>query len=135
MTETSVNAAGNEPKRAHASLMRSFGYAGRGIWHAVKSERNIKIHLVAFGGVVLGGFAVKLAAWEWVSVLTYCAMVLGAELMNTGIETVIDLVSPAYNVMAGRAKDIAAAAVLVVSLFSVAIGLIVFGHAVARLAS
>ena len=115
--------------------MRSLGYAGRGIWHAVQSERNIKIHLVAFGGVVLGGFAVKLAAWEWVSVLTCCAMVLGAELMNTAIETVIDLVSPAYNIMAGRAKDIAAAAVLVVYLFSVAIGLIVFGHAVARLAS
>ena len=56
-------------------------------------------------------------------------MVTGAELMNTAVETVVDLVSPEFHPLAGKAKDIAAAAVWIIALCSVVVGLCVYIHA------
>ena len=69
---------------------------------------------------------------EWVAVLVCSAMVLGAELFNTAIEAVVDLVSQDFNELAGKAKDVSAAVVWVIALFAAVVGIIVFGNAAMR---
>ena len=64
---------------------------------------------------------------EWCALVLAMAMVLTAETLNTAIEAIADLVSPGFHPLAGRAKDVAAGAVLIAALGSVAIGLLVFG--------
>ena len=96
----------------------------------MKTERNIKVML---GG---GAFAIILAlivGLDWVSwaiVLLCCGVVIAAELLNTSIETVVDLVSPEFDPLAGRAKDIAAAAVFSLSFFVALVGICVFVRAI-----
>jgi len=119
--------------KKHTTLLKSFGYATRGLAVAVKSERNLRIHLMFVLAVVLAGIGLKLVVWEWVAALLCCAMVLGAELMNTAVETVVDLVSPEFNELAGRAKDVAAAAVWLTALFAAAVGALIFVRALLRL--
>ena len=67
---------------------------------------------------------------SWAIVLLCIGCVLAAELMNTAIETVVDLVSPEYHPLAGHAKDIAAAAVYVLSFLVAVVGVCVFANAI-----
>ncbi len=122
-----------DDKKQHPSFAKSVGFAMRGLLAAAKGERNFRIQLCAFAAVVALGFLLRLTALEWVAVLVCSAMVLGAELFNTAIETVVDLVSPDFNKLAGKAKDVSAAAVWVIALFAAVVGIIVFGNAVVRM--
>lgn len=101
----------------HPSFRKSFGFAFQGFRFAVLSERNIKVMLAGFALAVALGLVAGLDAVRWAIVLLCCGVVLCAELLNTAIETVVDLVSPEYHPLAGRAKDIAAAAVWVLCVF------------------
>jgi len=87
----------------------------------------VRIH-VAFVLVITGlGLYLRLGAVQWaVLVLTY-GLVLVAELLNSALEALTDLVSPAYHPLAERAKDVAAGAVLVAAVASVAVGLLILG--------
>ena len=120
-------------KKQHPSFAKSVGFAMRGLFAAAKGERNFRVQLCAFAAVVALGFLLRLTALEWVAALVCSAMVLGAELFNTAIETVVDLVSPDFNELAGKAKDVSAAAVWVIALFAAVVGIIVFGNAVVRM--
>ena len=120
-------------KKRHPPFVKSVGFVMRGLLAAAKSERNFRIHLCAFAAVVALGFLLHLTALEWVLVLVCSAMVLGAELFNTSIETAVDLVSPDFNELAGKAKDVSAAAVWVISLFSAVVGIVVFVSAALRM--
>ena len=120
-------------KKQHPSFAKSIGFAMRGLLAAAKGERNFRIQLCALAAVVAVGFLLRLTALEWVAVLVCSAMVLGAELFNTAIETVVDLVSPDFNELAGKAKDISAAAVWVIALFSAVVGIVMFGFAAMRM--
>ncbi len=120
-------------KKQHPSFAKSVGFAVRGLLAAAKDERNFRVQLCAFAAVVALGFLLHLTAPEWIAVLLCSAMVLGAELFNTAIETVVDLVSPDFNELAGRAKDISAASVWVTALFAAVVGVVVFGNAALRL--
>lgn len=108
------------------SLISSFGYAIEGIKKAFKTERNLKIHTLAMVLVVILGFVLKLAVWEWVTCIILFALVIGAELFNTSIEEVVNLLSPEIRVHAKYAKDIAAGAVLVFAASSAVVGVIIF---------
>lgn len=113
--------------------LRSFRCAGRGLWAALRSDRHARLQL-AFVLLALGlGFLLRLRRGEWIAVLLCCAAVLAAELLNTAVETVVDLASPARHPLAGKAKDIAAAAVLVTAIFAAIVGLLVFLPAARRL--
>ena len=68
----------------------------------------------------------KIERTEWLSITLVAALVLSAEAMNTAIEFVVDLVSPDYHPLAGKAKDVAAAAVLLAAFGAIIVGLIVF---------
>lgn len=110
----------NRPVRS--SLWRSFYFAGRGLAEAIAGQRNVRLHLAMTVAVL--GLAVWLQAsrLEWLLLLACIGGVLAVELINTAIETVVDLASPQTQDLARRAKDIAAAAVLVSALIAALIG-------------
>ncbi len=96
-----------------------------GILTALK-EQNFKFHLVSAIIVILAGLLTGLTAVEWSIILMVIFLVIGAELINTAIERVVDLASPEFHPIAKQAKDVAAGAVLVFALASVIIGLLIF---------
>lgn len=107
-------------------LIKSFGFAIKGIRLVFASEANIQIHLVISALVIICGFIFNISTTEWLLCLLCMGVVMGLEMMNTAIEQLVDLVSPEKNPLAGKVKDIAAGAVLIAVFFSVIIGLIIF---------
>lgn len=87
---------------------------------------NFKIHLAAILAVGFTGWYVHLSPAEWTSIVMAIGLVLVAELLNTAVELLVDLVSPGFNAQAGKVKDIAAGAVLVAAILSVVVGAIIF---------
>jgi diacylglycerol kinase len=106
--------------------IKSFGYAGRGIRFVFGTETNMKIHLVVCGLVIVCGFIFHISLIEWMFCLLCIGLVVGMEMINTSIENIVDLVSPNHHPLAGKAKDIAAGAVLICVIISVVIGLLIF---------
>ncbi|MBO8126757.1 MAG: diacylglycerol kinase family protein [Firmicutes bacterium] len=111
----------------NSSLRESFKYAFLGLTEALRSERNLRIHLGAGAAVLVLGFSYGLTFLEWLGLVVAIGLVFTAELLNTAIETVLDLVSPKLHPLAARAKNVAAAAVLVAVFTAVIIGIIIFG--------
>ena len=97
--------------------LRSFGYAWKGIRCCIGKEQNLSFHLIVTAVVVIAGFVLG---------ITRMGTVIAAELFNTAIEKLVDLVSPQQHPVAGQVKDIAAGAVLVCAATAAIIGLIVF---------
>lgn len=120
-------------KRDHPDFRRSFLFAIQGFRTAVATERNIKVMLGGAAFAVVMGIVLRIDLVSWAVVIVCCGAVISAELLNTAIETVVDLVSPEFHPLAGRAKDIAAAAVWVLSLLVGIAGIIVFVNAALRL--
>lgn len=108
------------------SLACAFACAWRGLTHAVRTQRNMKIHLVASVAAIVLGLALSLDSASWVAVMLCIALVFSMECMNTAVESLVDLVSPDYHELARRAKDCAASAVLVASLAALVVAGIVF---------
>ena len=98
----------------------------KGLLTALKTERNFKIHTIAFLLVVLLGLYLKINYLEWCLLLLVSALVMGCELLNTALEKHCDFIEPNYSPSIGRVKNLAAASVFCISLFAVAIGLIIF---------
>ncbi len=118
---------------SHPSFRRSFLFALQGFRTALRQERNIKVMLAGGAFAVAMGVILRIDAVSWAVVLVCCGMVIAAELLNTAIETVVDLVSPEFHPLAGQAKDIAAAASWVLSLTAAVVGVIVYANALVRL--
>ncbi|MBP3884371.1 MAG: diacylglycerol kinase family protein [Olsenella sp.] len=117
----------------HPSFKRSFLFALQGFRTALNQERNIKVMLGGAAFAVVMGIVLRLDPLSWAVVFVCCGVVLAAELTNTAIETVVDLVSPEFHPLAGRAKDIAAAASWVLCLFVALAGICVYAFALYRL--
>ncbi|MCB2378580.1 diacylglycerol kinase family protein [Hymenobacter sp. BT635] len=113
------------------SLLRrriaSFGHAFRGVVSALRSEVHLRFHALATVIVIGLGFYFDISGLEWALVALAVGTVWSAELVNTAVEAVVDLVSPDYHPLAGKAKDVAAGAVLVAAFAALAVGLLVFG--------
>ncbi|WP_462267459.1 diacylglycerol kinase family protein [Mucilaginibacter sp.] len=107
-------------------LIRSFGYAFKGIGYATATQLNFRVHLVATLVAVYLGYALHISVNEWQWVVLTITLVLVTELLNTAIETLVDLVSPEFNKKAGRVKDVAAGAVVITALFAVINALFIF---------
>ena len=114
----------------HPTFRRSFLFAVQGFRTALREERNIKVMLCGGLFAVTVGLLVGLDAVSWAIVLVCCGVVISAELINTAIEKVVDLVSPEFHPLAGQAKDIAAAAVWVLCMLVACVGILVFGRAI-----
>jgi diacylglycerol kinase len=108
-------------------LVNSFRYASSGLWHALKTQRNVLIHVSIAITVVIAGMALDLNTGEWAIIALTMGFVFTAELFNTVIEAVIDLVTEEYHPLAKKAKDVAAGAVLAAAITAVAVGLLVLG--------
>lgn len=119
--------------RNHPDLFKSFAFAWQGLRFAFKTERNIKVMLTTFLVSVVLGFLVRFETVEWACFFIGSGVVFCAELFNTALETVVDLVSPEYNDLAGHAKDLSAAAVNVLCILVGIAGVFLFMHAIVRL--
>lgn len=105
---------------------KSFHHAVNGIALVVRSQPNAWIHLVATIGVGVAGFIAHLSISEWCLVALAIAAVWTAEMLNTAIELVTDLISPELHPGAGKAKDVAAGAVLLCAIGSAVVGALIF---------
>ena len=110
-----------------SSLVDAFRYALRGLVWAVVSERSVRLELLVLAVVIALGLALQLSASGWALVAAAAVAVLVTELINSSIEALADAVHPQHHDGIARAKDIAAGAVLLVSLAAVVVGLAVLG--------
>ena len=108
------------------NLIKSFRYAGRGLCYCLRNERNMRIHLVASVYVLIFSLFFSLTALQYAVLLVLIALMFSAEMINTAIETLVNLVSPCYHQLARIAKDVAAGAVFVCAVASVLVGVLFF---------
>lgn len=104
----------------------NFINAASGILTAVKNERHMKLHVFAAFIVISLSIYYRISRLELIAIILTISAVIAAEMINTAVEAVVDLATQDYNDKAKLAKDVAAGAVLVSALFSVAIGYFVF---------
>jgi diacylglycerol kinase len=118
----------NNANKIHASPSRisSFRFAIRGIRRAWQAEPTIRIQFVFLMVALLLGYFLEISAIEFGLLILISAMVIAAEIFNTSIETLTDLVSPEIHPLAERTKDMAAAGVLLSSIAAAIIGCIIF---------
>ncbi len=102
----------------------AFGYAFKGAYDLLANQAPSRIHVAALVAMIGLSLSLDFPLWKWVIVLLCAGLVLSAEALNTAVEYVVDLVSPEYHVLAGKAKDVAAAGVLFASVFSGLIALL-----------
>ncbi len=109
-------------------LIAGFGYAIKGIVVALRTQQNMRIHFVAVAVVTVLGFLLDLNAAEWAIIALTIGSVITAEMMNTAIEMLVNMVSPEYNQEAGRVKDIAAGGVLLAAIIATVVAVYIFGN-------
>lgn len=115
-----------QQKMKNKNILKSFYHAGVGIYSAFLSERNMKIHVFIMFLVILFGFYFQISLAEWITCIILFGLVIAAEIMNTAIETTVDLAMPKTHPKAKLAKDLAAGAVLVLAFVAALIGLLIF---------
>jgi len=113
-------------RHAKKSFYQGFYCAVSGIVNSVKSEANMKFHLLAATLAIALGVLLQISSSEWLWIFLAIFLVMAAETMNTAIESLSDLVSPEYHPLIKSTKDAAAGAVLLIALFSVVCGLFIF---------
>jgi diacylglycerol kinase len=107
-------------------MRKVFGYALSGIAHTVRTQRNMRIHLVVAVLALVAAAALRLTPGEWAIILICIGLVLATEMLNTAIEAIVDLNSPDIHPLAKIAKDVGAGIVLIFSFVAVAVGLVIY---------
>ncbi len=113
-------------RKKRKKLRNSFKYAFEGIGEALKTEQNLKIHFFIMIVVITAGLVFKINAMEWIACIILFGLVISLELINTAIETTVDIAMPEKNEKAKLAKDVAAGAVLMSAIMAIVVGLIIF---------
>ena len=117
----------NKRKWKNRDLVSSLEFALTGILTAFKEERNMRKHAATALVVILAGFVFQVSRIEWLFLLMSIFLVVAFEIMNSAIENVVDSASHYhFSMLAKKAKDMAAGAVLVVSLFAAVTGALIF---------
>ncbi|MDR1235186.1 MAG: diacylglycerol kinase [Mycoplasmataceae bacterium] len=117
-----------EKKKTKWAWLKKFGYAFVGLFTSIKEETSLVVHLL-IGLLVLIIAALlhkQMSFLDWAVIVLVIGMVIGMELLNTAIENLVDIVAFKYNYNAKKIKDISAAATLIMTITSVAVGLIIF---------
>lgn len=107
-------------------FIKSFSYAFQGLVYTTKTQGNFQFHLFSATIVVLSAWFLHVSKTDWLILILCIGLVLFAELVNTALEALVDLVSPEFNALAKIVKDVAAAAVLVIAIMAAIIGLVIF---------
>ena len=108
------------------NVISSFKYAFQGMFSALKTERNLKIHVTIMILVIIAGIVLKISKIEWIICIILFGLVIGGEMLNSAIETVVDIAMPDINPKAKFAKDAAAGAVLIAAIMAAIAGMIIF---------
>ena len=116
-----------------SARVHSFACAFRGLAAMFSSQLHARFHALATALVLGAGWWLGLSATEWALIVGAIALVWTAEAVNTAVEHVVDLVSPEEHSIAGKAKDVAAGAVLAAAIGAAVVGAIVFGPKIAGL--
>ncbi len=109
------------------NIFESFRFAFSGLWYALRTQRNTRIHLTIAVAVIVVGVWVDLPLFQWPVLTLSIGFVLVGEMVNTVAETLVDLISPGYHPLAKVVKDVTAGAVLLTAIVSVVVGLLVLG--------
>jgi len=109
-------------------LIDSLNYAFEGIIYALKTQRNMKIHFLVAIIVLIGSLFFDLTRMEILILLLTISMVIVAEMINTSIESTIDLITDKYHIFAKIAKNVAAGAVLIAAINSIIVAYLIFFH-------
>jgi diacylglycerol kinase (ATP) len=117
------------------AVFQSLNYAFEGVIHALRTQRNMRIHFAIAFVVIVAALIVNVTKLELIALCIAVTFVLIAEMLNTGIEAAIDIATTSFDPMAKIAKDIAAGAVLVAALNALAVGYLVFSGEVATRSS
>ncbi|MEE6126153.1 diacylglycerol kinase [Chryseobacterium arthrosphaerae] len=107
-------------------LHKSFLNAFRGVFAMIKTERNFQIELAAFFINLFLIFYFNLSGTDAALILLVSAAVLSAEIFNTAIERICDLIQPDFDPRIGFIKDISAGAVILMAIAAVIIGVIIY---------
>lgn len=107
-------------------LIKSFSNAMHGIAILFKTQLNARIELTITVVVVIAGILFNISSSEWLSILLCIALVLGLEGINTAIEIILDKLHPNFDTEIGKAKDVAAGAVLIAAIVAAIIGFTIF---------
>ena len=107
-------------------FINSFKYPIKGLKYAYKNEQNLAFDVMITIIIIILGVAFKISIVEWALLSITIGLVISAELFNTAIEAVVDLVTEAYHPLAKVAKDTSAAAVFILAIVSVIEGIIIF---------
>src|SRR5579864_4708593 len=114
-------------KGEFAKFIASFGHAFRGLWYALRTQRNARVHLGVAILVTIAGILLHISAVEFAMLYVAITGVFLAEMFNTVFELCVDLAQPEYHPLARIAKDVAAGAVLLSAMLAIVIGLFIFG--------
>jgi diacylglycerol kinase len=106
--------------------LASFGHAGRGL-RQLLDEPNLRLQLSAAGAVLGLGLWLDVGRTDWALLVLASGLVLASEALNTALEALADRVAPDRHPLVAKAKDVAAAGVLIASLAAAALGLLVLG--------
>ena len=107
-------------------FFKGFIYAFKGVSYAFATQINFKFHSFFAVMILALGIFFELSLMEWLWISAAIILVIVAELFNTALEVLVDLVSPGYNAKAGIVKDLSSAAVLLTALLSAIIGICIF---------
>lgn len=117
----------------HKTLLKSFQYASQGVYFAVKNNQNIRILIFVAILVVIASLFFGISGFEMGILGVMILLVLSAEMINTSIEEMTNLIKTEHSQEAKIAKDVSAGMVLVVSLGSLIVGVLVFLPHILRL--
>ena len=106
-------------------FLKSFVYAFQGLEYTIRSQFNFKVHLLGFLFMTLSSYYFSFSKMEFIICLILGFFVLIFELLNTSLESMVDMVSPQSHILAKRAKDCAAGAVLLSAILSVIVWTII----------
>lgn len=108
------------------SFIKSFIYAFKGIISAILNERNMRFHIVVTAYIFWFSRFYDLSRVEYAILFLVIAMVIVSELVNTAVESAVDMTSKSYNKYAEISKDAAAGAVLISAICAAAVGILFF---------
>ncbi|MFV8063777.1 diacylglycerol kinase family protein [Streptococcus pluranimalium] len=116
-----------QKKWKNQTLTASMEFAVTGVVNAYKEERNMRKHMISALLAIIAGLVFQISALEWLFLLLSIFLVIAFEIINSAIENVVDLASDYhFSMLAKNAKDMAAGAVLVISVYALITGLIIF---------
>ncbi|HEU5226324.1 MAG TPA: diacylglycerol kinase family protein [Ktedonobacteraceae bacterium] len=117
----------DKEKSEWAKFIRGFTYAFSGLWYALRTQRNVRVHCAIALFALIMGILLRISPVEFAIIFVAITGVFISEMFNTVIELCIDIASPEYHPLAKIAKDVAAGAVLLNAILAVVIGLLIFG--------